>query len=401
MSPLVHYEYAPPRSWEQFEELCADLFECMWDNHELIRHGRSGQSQCGVDIVAARGSIYPIGLQCKKKSRWPIKKLSKKDIDTELKAASKFTPKLKEFYLLTTAEADATLEEHVRLINGNATYSFKIHIIFWPELVRKVALHKQVAQKHFPIHGGNDLYAPLLTTWYTNQQRLELQDEQWRLAALEAMEDLHARPTGRIIIRQRESDQIQAQLQALLHTKKLSSSERWQKLALRKQLRSLESQEQHIQKIIRLVFSNSTLRFYMMDYDSTGEWAPLLLRRLIESSLNLNLIGLDDQKIRIAPPTPELLPEVLTSFSVAKMDIPLNIPYALYEQLLQKEYTFKKEYNKNMAQDTCELPNEIRFGYAFPFIIQRVIRIMEEEHLSMQELEKAGYLDLTRWTYTH
>ncbi len=66
MTELVHFEYPPPRSWEQFEELCADLFEAMWSDPALVRHGRAGQAQNGVDIVAARGGIYPVGLQCKK-----------------------------------------------------------------------------------------------------------------------------------------------------------------------------------------------------------------------------------------------------------------------------------------------------------------------------------------------
>jgi hypothetical protein len=67
MTGLVHFEYAPPRSWEQFEELCADLFEVMWSDPNLVRHGRAGQVQNGVDIIAAKGGLFPIGLQCKKK----------------------------------------------------------------------------------------------------------------------------------------------------------------------------------------------------------------------------------------------------------------------------------------------------------------------------------------------
>lgn len=75
MPELVYFEYPLPRSWEQFEELCADLFEAMWCNPGLVRHGRAGQPQFGVDIVAARGSINPVGLRCKKKYRWPVKLL--------------------------------------------------------------------------------------------------------------------------------------------------------------------------------------------------------------------------------------------------------------------------------------------------------------------------------------
>lgn len=111
MTGLVHFEYAPPRSWEQFEELCADLFEAMWSDPNIVRHGRAGQVQDGVDIIAGRGGIYPVGLQCKKKSKWPEKKTNLSEIMSEIEKAEKFTPQLKEFYILTTASSDAKLQK--------------------------------------------------------------------------------------------------------------------------------------------------------------------------------------------------------------------------------------------------------------------------------------------------
>ncbi|ODO76787.1 hypothetical protein BAY50_24555 [Klebsiella pneumoniae] len=45
MTRLIHFEYAPPRSWEQFEELCADLFEAMWSDPNIVIHGRAGQEK--------------------------------------------------------------------------------------------------------------------------------------------------------------------------------------------------------------------------------------------------------------------------------------------------------------------------------------------------------------------
>ena len=48
---------APPKTWEQFEELCADTFAALWSDHGLVRHGRSGQRQQGVDII----KLYPTG----------------------------------------------------------------------------------------------------------------------------------------------------------------------------------------------------------------------------------------------------------------------------------------------------------------------------------------------------
>lgn len=112
MSRHAHADYAPPRSWEQFEELCADIFQSAWRDPALVRHGRAGQRQNGVDIVARNGAIYPIGLQCKKRSKWPVSKLTTKQIDAEVAEALKFKPALQAFYILTTAPDDTTLLNH-------------------------------------------------------------------------------------------------------------------------------------------------------------------------------------------------------------------------------------------------------------------------------------------------
>lgn len=44
----VHSELPPPKTWEDFEELCADLFAAEWNDPHLVRHGRAGQEQSGV-----------------------------------------------------------------------------------------------------------------------------------------------------------------------------------------------------------------------------------------------------------------------------------------------------------------------------------------------------------------
>ncbi|AXA80690.1 hypothetical protein CE206_29425 (plasmid) [Achromobacter xylosoxidans] len=193
MSELVHYEYPPPKSWEQFEELCADLFGTMWGDPGAVRNGRAGQTQNGVDIVAARGTVYPVGLQCKRKGRFPDKKLTRAEVVAEIAKADEFKPALKEFYILTTAAVDARLQEPVRLINAarRATGKFEVTILFWPDIVARVALLRDVAVKHFPLRGGDGGFSPLLATWYTKKGKLELTGVDWRLAVGELSEDFH------------------------------------------------------------------------------------------------------------------------------------------------------------------------------------------------------------------
>ncbi len=39
-----------PKSWDEFEDICADVLKYLWKDPYTVRHGRSGQKQDGVDI---------------------------------------------------------------------------------------------------------------------------------------------------------------------------------------------------------------------------------------------------------------------------------------------------------------------------------------------------------------
>jgi len=174
MNIHTHAEYVPPKTWEQFEELCADTFSTDWSDPALVRHGRAGQRQHGVDIVTRRGNQGPIGLQCRRKSRWPVQRLTLADVDVEIAEARKFRPKLKSFYILTTAPDDAAVQEHARKISARHALkdSFDVNVLGWSEIVRRATLHDRVADKHFG-PGGGAPRAPLLATLFTSGGRFE------------------------------------------------------------------------------------------------------------------------------------------------------------------------------------------------------------------------------------
>jgi hypothetical protein len=403
VSELIHFEYPPPRSWEQFEELCADLFEVMWSDPGLARHGRAGQAQCGVDIVAARGSVYPVGLQCKKKSRWPIKKLSIAEVDHEVEEAEKFSPPLKELYLLTTAVGDERLQLHVRTLNESRKKQsqFPVEVLFWPEIVRRVARFDEVARKHFPIAGGKGEFSPLLATWYTNDGRLELAGDDWHLAVSEVGEDFHEWPTGRVIVRQRETDAMVTRLQKM-ENHPASSRGRAAKLELRRELRYMRNREKRIQETIRKLFTIERLKFYMLDLDEKGVDAREILKSIIEHEMHRGLKNARSQKIRISPPTPHLLPGPRSSMSMADADIAIDMSSSEYAQILKTEKEFPEKYHGNaIAKVVSELPPIVRTRLAIPAVIRRIERIMEEDHKTFAQMELAGYLDLNQWKYKH
>jgi hypothetical protein len=207
------FEQAPPRNWDQFEELCADTFQEEWRDAMLVRHGRAGQPQFGVDIVGRDGAIWPVGVQCKKKSVWPVSKLTASELDDEVEKAKGFTPPLQAFYLVTTAPDDQALQEHVRLINQRHETQgiFPVAVIGWRELVRRATRHPLVAAKHFGAYSQGPA-SPLLATWQAADGKLLLADRELGIAIRELVHDIRDYPAGRIVVRQKESEDLLFQI---------------------------------------------------------------------------------------------------------------------------------------------------------------------------------------------
>ena len=167
----VPADNAPPRSWEQFEELCADVFQSAWSDPGLVRHGRGGQTQNGVDIVARHGAIYPIGLQCNKRRMWSPRRLAAADVDEAVAMAESFELPLKQFYILTTAPNDAGLLKHVYQISRRhkSDGRFTIGLFGWDEIVRRAMLDPAVTAKHFGPSADAAARSPLLATWFMSE----------------------------------------------------------------------------------------------------------------------------------------------------------------------------------------------------------------------------------------
>ncbi len=401
MAELVHFEYPPPRSWEQFEELCADLFEAMWSDPGLVRNGRAGQAQHGVDIIAARGGISPVGLQCKKKSQWPVKELSVKEVMSEIEAAEKFSPELKEFYILTTAASDAGLQKHIRILNDSRKKKdkFLVEVLFWPEIVRRVARFDQVARKHFALGANKDEFSPLLTTWYTREGKIELSNKEWCLAVGEVGEDFYEWPTGHVVVRQRETDELIEKIQKMERVSK-SAEVREMKIKLRRELRHMRDKERRVQDTICMIYTTERLNFYIQDLDEIGADAPEILQAIIESELSLDINSMDSNKIRLYPPTPKLLTGPRSSSSVADCDLPIHIPTTEYQKIMEAEVEFTRKYHGNeMVKVVSELPTSVKRRFAIPAIIGRLKRIMKEDRKTIEEMDLAGYLDLYQWKY--
>src|SRR5215468_416842 len=124
-------QIAPPKSWEQFEELCLVLFRAIWGDPTAQKNGRRGQPQHGVDIFGmpgrARGSFH--GIQCKGKDAGYGSVLTVTELNSEVEKADLFVPPLKNFTLATTAPRDVHLQQHAReLSEARAKHGrFRVH----------------------------------------------------------------------------------------------------------------------------------------------------------------------------------------------------------------------------------------------------------------------------------
>jgi hypothetical protein len=264
LTQYILFEQAPPRSWDQFEELCADTFQEEWQDSTLVRHGRAGQAQHGVDIVGSDGAIWPVGIQCKKKAQWPVSVVTKKDLDVEVAEATKFNPPLKAFYLISTAPDDQPLQEHARSISERHLKRglFTVSVIGWRELVRRTTRHPHVAAKHFGSHSRGPS-SPLLATWLASAGKLLLDDRELGIAIRELIHDLGDYPEGRIVFRQKETEELLFQIKQVQRERNQCLTHRERVLELRDELKMVRDLEVAVVAGLRLLLGHKHLRDYV------------------------------------------------------------------------------------------------------------------------------------------
>jgi hypothetical protein len=151
MPTIASSELPVPKSWDEFEEICADLFGEIWNDPNIVRFGQLGQSQNGVDIRGRLPDGGIAGVQCKRKRQWPVAAITTQEIDDEVAEALKFKPRLSEFTIATTALNAAKLQAHVDATTerNRAQGLFSVHLLGWNELSRRITNYAQLVDKHY------------------------------------------------------------------------------------------------------------------------------------------------------------------------------------------------------------------------------------------------------------
>ncbi|MCK4555240.1 MAG: hypothetical protein KAT83_01410 [Candidatus Aenigmarchaeota archaeon] len=140
----------PPKSWDEFEDIVTDVAKLLWKNPNVIRYGRTGQKQNGVDIVGEPVHIPNefAGIQCKNLDT----KLNIGVVKKEIQKAESFEPPIKEFILACTDKRDVSLQTEVMKISQlrKKSEQFSVIIWFWDDLSLELAGSSTLMEKHYP-----------------------------------------------------------------------------------------------------------------------------------------------------------------------------------------------------------------------------------------------------------
>ncbi|OCH32952.1 hypothetical protein A6E13_11095 [Aliivibrio fischeri] len=142
----------PPRNWQDFEELCTDLWSAKYNSKNTQSHGRTGQRQDGVDIYGQlEQSGEWFGVQCKGKDGRYGNQITKQELLAEVEKAKGFSPSLKTFTLATTAQNDATIQLIARELSEShqQKHLFSVEVKSWDEIQREISFYPEIITKHF------------------------------------------------------------------------------------------------------------------------------------------------------------------------------------------------------------------------------------------------------------
>lgn len=384
----VHSEPPPPRSWEQFEELCADLFQSAWADPGLIRYGRTGQAQDGVDILGRHGALYPVGVQCKKKRRWPVSRLTKAEIDAEVKAAKAFKTPLKAFYILTTAPDSTDLQDHIRQINATHRKAklFEVVLLGWSEIYRRVTLHPAVANKHFgPSQTG--ARSPLLATLVMAGGKLERSGDDLTLAIQELVQDFRDWPDGHVVVRQRESDALLEKIKAY-EGRTLSLNQRRARLKLRTELQRLSDAESRAIRGVTFMMTDPEMTDWLLKIWDPGEDLVLAVEAYLNNEVVRGAKGESQIAAHLRLWPPNLSESDRCSAALSKEDL---------RAILEIKEMRQQRFGRPLTESVSELPPTVRARVAVPRIVREVVESLDEPRTPLEQMRAEGRFRLGEW----
>lgn len=158
---LTARNHPAPTRWQEFEELCLDIWTVIWEDDTAQKNGRQGNPQKGVDVFGIpKGEEQMQGVQCKGKTNYDKKTVTKTELDKEIAKAEKFEPPLSHFYMATSGGVGSEIQEYANKlsIERKKQGKFGVSIMGWDWILSKMGTEKfiHIAEKYNYIQSATE-----------------------------------------------------------------------------------------------------------------------------------------------------------------------------------------------------------------------------------------------------
>lgn len=190
------FRYPQPDNEVAFEQMCLRYYRKIWNNENLARYGKRGETQNGVDIYDPVCSSPVCAVQCKHHE--PTKTLPPAAIMEEVRKAEKSKLPIDQYVIATTAKKTRRAQDTVATLNRRPKTKkrFTVELHFWEDICERLSQFNQV-QAWFIVterHIAVDLLASVLLdpdiTSIVSQQLNTVRDDALPVGAFGDIEQL-------------------------------------------------------------------------------------------------------------------------------------------------------------------------------------------------------------------
>ncbi|PHQ33673.1 PIN domain-containing protein [Rhodopirellula bahusiensis] len=130
----MRFRYPHPGNEDEFEEFCVRFYRHLLRREGLVRYGKRGEKQDGIDIIDQLGMKPLHVIQCK--NHEPTKTIPPKEINDEVFAAEASAHSIDRFIISTTARKSKNAQDTVLQLNQRnaGCPPFKVEIHFWEDV---------------------------------------------------------------------------------------------------------------------------------------------------------------------------------------------------------------------------------------------------------------------------
>lgn len=130
----MRYTYPQPANDDEFEDFCVRFYRHLLKRDGLVRYGKRGERQHGIDVIDQQRMSPLFAIQCKQ--RESTKTLRPKEIKDEVSDAETSPLQIDHYIIATTAKKSRHAQNAVLKLNERSKESrpFVVEIHFWEEI---------------------------------------------------------------------------------------------------------------------------------------------------------------------------------------------------------------------------------------------------------------------------